>query len=240
MADATKSAANPNGLDVVYWIAPENGAKKAATPHVFHICQGVSPLRGKTVNHGSVTRGLCGERHPHHQADSDGAEAVRFRRATRIRPPAAASGLTPELAASTAGALLAADVDPDERFGRVAALDQQQHARCGRPCAPHRPPATTCAGVVTGWLLTDMIRSPRWRPFSAASLLGSTAVMITPRAVAGRLAARASSGVSGASDRPSACCGATAASLAPFGVAVVAAADLAPALPRSGAGRPSR
>ena len=55
MAEATKSAANPNGLDVVYWIAPENGAKKSATPHVFHICQGVSPLRGKTVNHGSVT-----------------------------------------------------------------------------------------------------------------------------------------------------------------------------------------
>src|SRR4051812_23686176 len=55
VADATKSAANPNGLDVVYWIAPENGAKKAATPHVFHICQAVSPLRGKAVNHGSVT-----------------------------------------------------------------------------------------------------------------------------------------------------------------------------------------
>jgi hypothetical protein len=55
VADATKSAANPNGLDVVYWIAPENGAKKSATPHVFHICQGVSPLRGKTVNSGSVT-----------------------------------------------------------------------------------------------------------------------------------------------------------------------------------------
>jgi hypothetical protein len=55
VADATKSAANPNGLDVVYWIAPENGAKKSATPHVFHICEGVSPLRGKTVNHGSVT-----------------------------------------------------------------------------------------------------------------------------------------------------------------------------------------
>src|SRR6478752_74937 len=34
VADATKSAANPNGLDVVYWIAPENGAKKAASPHV--------------------------------------------------------------------------------------------------------------------------------------------------------------------------------------------------------------
>ena len=55
VADATKSAANPNGLYVVYWIAPENGAKKSATPHVFHICQGVSPLRGKTVNSGSVT-----------------------------------------------------------------------------------------------------------------------------------------------------------------------------------------
>ena len=55
VADATKSAANPNGVDVVYWIAPENGAKKAATPHVFHICQGVSPLNGKSVNHGSVT-----------------------------------------------------------------------------------------------------------------------------------------------------------------------------------------
>jgi hypothetical protein len=56
VAEATKSAANPNGLDVVYWIAPENGAKKSATPHVFHICQGVSPLRGKTVNQGSVTQ----------------------------------------------------------------------------------------------------------------------------------------------------------------------------------------
>ena len=56
VADATKSAANPNGVDVVYWIAPENGAKKAATPHVFHICQGVSPLNGKSVNHGSVTQ----------------------------------------------------------------------------------------------------------------------------------------------------------------------------------------
>ena len=56
VAEATKSAANPNGLDVVYWIAPENGAKKSSTPHVFHICQGVSPLRGKIVNKGSVTQ----------------------------------------------------------------------------------------------------------------------------------------------------------------------------------------
>ena len=55
VAEATKDAAHPAGLDVVYWIAPENGAKKSATPHVFHICQGVSPLRGKTVNRGSVT-----------------------------------------------------------------------------------------------------------------------------------------------------------------------------------------
>jgi len=36
-------------------MAPENGAKKAASPHVFHLCQAVSPLNGKTVNHGSVT-----------------------------------------------------------------------------------------------------------------------------------------------------------------------------------------
>ena len=55
VADATKSDSNPNGVDVVYWIAPENVAKKSADPHVFHICQGVSPLRGKSVNHGSVT-----------------------------------------------------------------------------------------------------------------------------------------------------------------------------------------
>ena len=55
VAEATKDPTHPNGQDVVYWIAPENGAKKSATPHVFHICQGVSPLRGKTVNQGSVT-----------------------------------------------------------------------------------------------------------------------------------------------------------------------------------------
>jgi uncharacterized membrane protein YhaH (DUF805 family) len=56
VADATKDATHPAGLDVVYWIAPENGAKTSATPHVFHICQGVSPLRGKTVHQGSVTQ----------------------------------------------------------------------------------------------------------------------------------------------------------------------------------------
>jgi uncharacterized membrane protein len=55
VADATKDPAHPGGQDVVYWIAPENGAKKSSSPHVFHICQGVSPLNGKSVNHGSVT-----------------------------------------------------------------------------------------------------------------------------------------------------------------------------------------
>ena len=55
VADATKTPQNPAGQDVVYWIAPENGAKTSSTPHVFHLCQGVSPLRAKTVNHGSVT-----------------------------------------------------------------------------------------------------------------------------------------------------------------------------------------
>jgi hypothetical protein len=56
VADATKNEQNPAGLDVVYWIAPENGAKTSATPHVFHLCKGVSPLRSKTVNQGSVTQ----------------------------------------------------------------------------------------------------------------------------------------------------------------------------------------
>jgi len=55
VADATRNAANPAGQDVVYWIAPEDGAKRSATPHVFHLCADVTPLRGKTVNHGSVT-----------------------------------------------------------------------------------------------------------------------------------------------------------------------------------------
>lgn len=55
VAEATKDSQHPAGQDVVYWIAPENGAKAAASPHVFHLCEGVSPLRGKVVNHGSVT-----------------------------------------------------------------------------------------------------------------------------------------------------------------------------------------
>jgi hypothetical protein len=55
VADATKDAAHPAGQDVVYWIAPENGAKKSSDPHVFHLCADVSPLKGKVVNSGSVT-----------------------------------------------------------------------------------------------------------------------------------------------------------------------------------------
>jgi len=56
VAQATKDAAHPAGQDVVYWIAPESGAKKSATPHVFHLCEAVSPLRGKTIDHGTVTQ----------------------------------------------------------------------------------------------------------------------------------------------------------------------------------------
>jgi hypothetical protein len=55
VAEATKDAAHPTGRDVVYWISPESGAKTSRAPRVFHLCENVSPLRGKTVNHGSVT-----------------------------------------------------------------------------------------------------------------------------------------------------------------------------------------
>jgi hypothetical protein len=55
VTSATKSAEHPDGQDVVYWIAPENGAKKSSDPHVFHLCANVSPLKGKVVNSGSVT-----------------------------------------------------------------------------------------------------------------------------------------------------------------------------------------
>jgi hypothetical protein len=55
VAEATKSDANPNGLDKVYWIASEKAGQKADTEHVFHLCNDVSVLRGKTVNSGTVT-----------------------------------------------------------------------------------------------------------------------------------------------------------------------------------------
>ena len=56
VADATKSAANPNGIDTVYWIASEKAGEKASTEHVFHLCQNVSTLRGKQVSSGTVTQ----------------------------------------------------------------------------------------------------------------------------------------------------------------------------------------
>jgi hypothetical protein len=56
VADATKSAANPNGIDTVYWIASEKAGEKASTEHVFHLCSNVSTLRGKQVKNGSVTQ----------------------------------------------------------------------------------------------------------------------------------------------------------------------------------------
>ena len=56
IAAATKSEQNPNGLDVVYWIAPEAGAAKSADAHVFHLCEKVSALAGKVVHSGSVTQ----------------------------------------------------------------------------------------------------------------------------------------------------------------------------------------
>jgi len=55
VADATRDADNPNGRDVVYWIAPPAGAEKHDAPRVFHLCEDVSPLRDKNVTSGSVT-----------------------------------------------------------------------------------------------------------------------------------------------------------------------------------------
>ena len=55
VAEATRTEENPDGLDVVYWIAPKDGATKSSSKLVFHLCEDVSTLRGKTVNKGSVT-----------------------------------------------------------------------------------------------------------------------------------------------------------------------------------------
>ncbi|MEE9388906.1 MAG: hypothetical protein V3U96_09875 [Paracoccaceae bacterium] len=56
VAESTKSAENPDGLDVVYWIAPKAGTTKSPHPLVFHLCEDVSVLRDKTVTSGSVTQ----------------------------------------------------------------------------------------------------------------------------------------------------------------------------------------
>ena len=53
--DSEAVAEATGGLDTVYWIAPKNGAKKSSSKLVFHLCEDVSTLRGKTVNSGSVT-----------------------------------------------------------------------------------------------------------------------------------------------------------------------------------------
>ncbi len=55
VADATRSDANPNGLDTVYWIAPKEGKTRSSSALVFHLCEKVSDLRGKIVNKGTVT-----------------------------------------------------------------------------------------------------------------------------------------------------------------------------------------
>jgi len=55
VAEATKSADNPLGQDVVYWIAPKAGETKSDSKLVFHLCAEVSTLRGKNVNSGTVT-----------------------------------------------------------------------------------------------------------------------------------------------------------------------------------------
>jgi len=55
VAEATKSEEHPNGLDVVYWIAPKDGKERSSNKLVFHLCEDVSTLRGKVVNSGSVT-----------------------------------------------------------------------------------------------------------------------------------------------------------------------------------------
>lgn len=55
VAEATRDAENPNGRDIVYWIAPKDGAEKSAHELVFHLCPDVSTLRGKDVRSGSVT-----------------------------------------------------------------------------------------------------------------------------------------------------------------------------------------
>ncbi len=54
--DSDTVAEATNGQDVVYWIAPDAGAKRSDHPLVFHLCENVSPLRGKTVNRGTVTQ----------------------------------------------------------------------------------------------------------------------------------------------------------------------------------------
>lgn len=54
--DSKTVAEATNGQDVVYWIAPPAGETRSDHPLVFHLCEDVSPLRGKNVNRGTVTQ----------------------------------------------------------------------------------------------------------------------------------------------------------------------------------------
>jgi len=45
--DSEAVAAATGGQDVVYWIAPKDGAEKSSHELVFHLCSDVSTLRGK-------------------------------------------------------------------------------------------------------------------------------------------------------------------------------------------------
>lgn len=53
--DSAAVAAATGGQDVVYWIAPKNGAEKSPHPLVFHLCKDLSEFKDKKVNSGSVT-----------------------------------------------------------------------------------------------------------------------------------------------------------------------------------------
>ena len=53
--DTEAVAEATGGQDIVYWIAPKDGKAKSSSKLVFHLCENVSTLRGKTVNSGSVT-----------------------------------------------------------------------------------------------------------------------------------------------------------------------------------------
>jgi len=53
--DTEAVAEATGGQDIVYWIAPKDGKSKSSSKLVFHLCEDVSTLRGKTVNSGSVT-----------------------------------------------------------------------------------------------------------------------------------------------------------------------------------------
>ncbi len=53
--DTETVSAATGGSDTVYWIAPKAGEEKSKHELVFHLCENVSTLRGKTVVSGSVT-----------------------------------------------------------------------------------------------------------------------------------------------------------------------------------------